>query len=421
MTTLRNKLSRLLPAADLEGGLALPDRPGRGGELRAGADVSGADLRGQTLKDLDLTGLVLHAPLASGGRWEGLDLSSAEIAHARLEGLHLADCHLAEARLTLADASGAHVHGGTLAGATLTGVGLRDAHLTDVDCSGASFVLCDLFGSTWSGVDLRGARLRGSDLSFTTLDRVDLRGADLRGACLAWATVSAVELDGARVEGADLRGVRGLTEGQRKALLDQGARLQSGWLEAILMGALRRAFPGWSAERADRVARGASLGMQLLGVLALLGLTFAVFRDRVVAPPDPRVEAEEGEVFTTVREPTEAEITRTRESFTRLKAALQVAYEVSGRYGVATWPSLEDLSENLYDRDGSGPGTERVTLVEGGLPPNLLTAGEGVLPYCNEVAAQETISGDDSDWHYCDQTGRLFACGGFTEVPTLGW
>ena len=61
-------------------------------------------------------------------------------------------------------------------------------------------------------------------------------------------------------------------------------------------------------------------------------------------------------------------------------------------------------------------------LVPGGLPDNVLTDSRGgVLPYCNEEPTQETISGVDTDWHYCEETGRVFASAGFSGEATLNW
>jgi hypothetical protein len=68
-----------------------------------------------------------------------------------------------------------------------------------------------------------------------------------------------------------------------------------------------------------------------------------------------------------------------------------------------------------------GPATEKVPLLPGGIPANFLTAGEGIVPYCNDPATQNTLTGDDADWHYCDETGRIYACGGYTDAATLDW
>lgn len=416
MKILLNKLNRLLPHGDLERALTLPDRPGAGGEPGPGADLAGIDLRGRALDGADLSGATLIGPLMERAQLTGVDLTEAEIAHGRLARARLADCHLGDARLSIIDGEGMTLKGSSLAGAQLVGVSLGRACLEDVDLRGARISLSDLFGADLVRVDARGAQLRGVDLSHATFRGADLRDADLRGCTLAWCRFEDTQLTGARFDGADLRGARGLSGADRAALRAQGARLTAGWLEGRLVSL---ATPRMGAEAAERLARGIGLGLQVATVVGALALTLALFRDRVV-PADPGADLG-SDAPVALHQPTDTEIERTRASLKRLQEAIQAAHEASGRYGVAAWPSIDDLADNVYDRDGDGPGTERVTLVEGGLPPNLLTTGEAVLPYCNEVPTQETLSGDDSDWHYCDETGRIFACGGFTDVPTLDW
>ena len=74
------------------------------------------------------------------------------------------------------------------------------------------------------------------------------------------------------------------------------------------------------------------------------------------------------------------------------------------------------------DLDGDGPQEVQEVLFPAGFPENFLTDGEGsVLPYCNEVPEQSTLAGVETDWHYCELTGRVFASAGFSEEATLNW
>ena len=163
------------------------------------------------------------------------------------------------------------------------------------------------------------------------------------------------------------------------------------------------------------------MGLQLaaLAACALLCVMalYQVLRPRGVEPvpelPPPLA-----------REATTWEIQTTKEQLSTLRAALQRSHDTMVANGASegSWPSITDFQQNSFDLDGSGPGETREELVRGGLPDNLLTDSVGgVLPYCNDVPTQETITGVDTDWHYCELSGRVFASAGYTELPTLEW
>jgi len=107
--------------------------------VRAGVDLSRANLRGANLRDTNLHGV--------------------DLRRANLGGAHL---------------SGANLHGADLSGADLSGADLSGANLHGVDLSGADLI----------GADLSGANLSGAFLSGAFLSRADLSGADLSGADL---------------------------------------------------------------------------------------------------------------------------------------------------------------------------------------------------------------------------------------------
>jgi hypothetical protein len=107
-----------------------------------------------------------------------------------------------------------------------------------------------------------------------------------------------------------------------------------------------------------------------------------------------------------------------------VRARLKQAHEVMEAGGAVnrSWPTISEFSENRFDLDGDGPGETYDRLFPDGVPENYLTESQGtVLPYCNDVPDQGTLSGVDADWHYCELTGRVFASAGHTGEATLEW
>ena len=417
MKLLQDKIRHLLPFLDV----TVPHQrhPGRAqvGELKEGGDVSGLDLNRGQMKERDLPRLHLYHPMMEGASLARVDLSEATFHGGNLRKLSLEGCTLTDVHLSLVDAEGLTARDCDLSRSQWSGVALREGRLTAVDLAEVHLSLCDLFGTHLEDVDAHGATFSGVDLSWCSLLRVNLRGADLRGCNLSYADLREVDLSGALLQDTNLCGARGLTDDQVEYARAAGAHLHADALEGLLERGFRRW--GWNLEVAARRARYTSLILQAAVIISIFGLTALIFYQRAgreeVAIPS--MSTHPGEL----REPSAAEIAQTKEGLAQLRLAITTAYEVMGRYGTARYPRLEEVLANEYDRDGIGPGTEKVPLVEDGLPANLLTSGEGILPYCNSEARQETLSGDDSDWHYCEDTGRIYACGGFTPLPTLTW
>lgn len=90
-----------------------------------------------------------------GGQDEVIDLSGAD-----LSGADLRNVNLAGVTMDGADLTNAHLHG-----ATLTGASLSDAILTDADLTGARLGGAVLTSAELSGANLRGAILAGADLA----------------------------------------------------------------------------------------------------------------------------------------------------------------------------------------------------------------------------------------------------------------
>jgi uncharacterized protein YjbI with pentapeptide repeats len=339
----------------------------------------------------------------SSGAVDGATIQRMERCRAR--GSSWKDVQIGE--LHLCDLEGAELRGVKINRAI--GVSFRDATLHDCEIEDA--VMVDLAGARLHG--LRLGRSSTVDLTGATLHSCALEGADLRGAVLRRARFVDCAPNPELVSGAELGGARGLSAQTRRQLLRGGARFQgAGW---YLL--LRRVLPKADALRIERAALGLQAAAVILGLLLCVGALVEVLRPRAVEPvPEPPPPLE--------REASSWEIQKTRESLAVLRQALQAAHDrmvANGATG-STWPSMDDFQQNTYDIDGDGPGEVREPLVEGGMPDNLLTDSVGsVLPYCNDVPTQETIAGIDNDWHYCELSGRIFACGGYTSLATLDW
>ncbi len=369
----------------------------------------GLELEGQVLSRLgpfeegqERVREMLRSDLTSGAV-QGARMGRVE--HCRATGSGWKDVEIGE--LTLCDFDGAKMENVRIDRAV--GVSMREAELRD--CRIDSAVMVDLAGATLRGVRL--GRATTVDLSGARLEGCPLEGVDLRGAVLRRASFQGCAPDPALVAGADLCGARGLNGEQRKALLAGGARFRAaGWY--VL---LRRLLPSADGLKLERAALGLQLGAVVLGLGLCAAALFAVLKPRPVEPvPEPPPPL--------AREATSWEIQKTQEHLGALREALQAAHETMVANGAeaSPWPSITDFQQNTYDVDGDGPGEIRENLVRGGLPDNLLTDSVGgVLPYCNDVPTQPTISGVDTDWHYCETSGRVFASAGYTDLPTLEW
>lgn len=360
-------------------GETIPRLEGPGSPRR----LTRCDLGGAALKDLSLERM--DGCRASGSRWEGVRIQQATL------------CDLEGARLR--DTEGTHLVTCSLRDASWTGGRVEEA------------VLCDLGHAHLEGVGL--GRLRACDLTDATLKGCDLSSADLSGCVLRRVRFVDTDPSRARVAGADIRGVRGLDRATLRSLVVAGARLQG----ASTWRLLKKLLPGADPLRICAVAAWLERGAWLLALVPCALALWAVLHPPPVSPV-PSVPAARSRAATAI------ETERTQQALARVRASLAQAHEAMVRSGgrPGDWPSMADFQANQYDVDGSGPSEARAPLVPGGMPDNLLTDAQGgVLPYCNEIPTQETLSGVDTDWHYCDLTGRVFASAGYTGLPTVQW
>jgi uncharacterized protein YjbI with pentapeptide repeats len=317
----------------------------------------------------------------------------------------------AEAGATLlsCDLEGASLEDGALEGLEAHGCSLREAALKHTRLGGLH--LCDLYGADL--VSVRFERALASDFTAARLVDCDLSGADLRGSVFRRAELRGCTLAGARVEGADFAGARGLSAEERRDLLARGARFRG----AALTTALARLLPGADPLGLDRAAGAVRWGAIGGGLALALGAALLV----MTPPRAPGAPAIPGALK---RSATEAERERTQQALAVVRARLKQAHEVMEAGGAVnrSWPTISEFSENRFDLDGDGPGETYDRLFPDGVPENYLTESQGtVLPYCNDVPDQGTLSGVDADWHYCELTGRVFASAGHTGEATLEW
>jgi len=120
------------------------------------------------------------------------------------------------------------------------------------------------------------------------------------------------------------------------------------------------------------------------------------------------------------RTATSAEIKQTKSSLNTLRVALSEARSRFEAAGAARFPTLLELQENrlLYADDSSAPLIPSAHR----LPENPLTDGHGaVIQNCDEPMSQSQLRGDNADWHYCPDTGRLLPSAGVSGLLTKDW
>ena len=147
-------------------------------------DLSGKNLAGKVLTDLDLSNIKLTNADLSNSILIGTKLVGADLTNADLTGVSLSNTDLTEANLRGADLTDTNLSGKDLSGMDLSGVKLTGADLTDVNLSGmdltkVNFDMTDLSGkkisdSNFDFVSLKDTKMDNVDLSHTNMREVDL-------------------------------------------------------------------------------------------------------------------------------------------------------------------------------------------------------------------------------------------------------
>ena len=143
-------------------------------------DLSGKNLAGKVLTDLDLSNIKLTNADLSNSILIGTKLVGADLTNADLSGVNLSNTDLTEANLSGADLTDTNLSGKDLSGMDLTGADLTGADLTDVNLSGM-----DLSKVNFDRTDLSGKKISDSNFDFvslkdTKMDNVDLSHTQLR-------------------------------------------------------------------------------------------------------------------------------------------------------------------------------------------------------------------------------------------------
>lgn len=162
------------------------------------------ELRGASLIDADLSGVMLA----------GADLRGANLSRANLSGTMLLGANLAGAVLYGAKLDGTELTGADLTGANLEHVVGQRVGLGGAKLSHTSWIGSKLESSTLTGADLShavasGVQLLDCRMHGAVLNDADLTRSALRECDLARASVRGAALDGADLRGAHLDGVTG--------------------------------------------------------------------------------------------------------------------------------------------------------------------------------------------------------------------
>ncbi|MPV38019.1 pentapeptide repeat-containing protein [Georgenia subflava] len=193
MTAERRVRAPAVPEPDVARHLEPIDAGALTSATLSAVDLTGADLLGAGLDEVQVEASALERVRGASGSWRHTTfvdcrLDGSDLANLRAEDLTLVRCSLREVRLT---------------GAQLPGVRLRGVLL-----EGAQASLSSWRGALLQHVVLRGCDLREADLTDAVLTDVLLEDCDLSGAQLSGVRCEHVHLSGCRVSG--LGGVSGL-------------------------------------------------------------------------------------------------------------------------------------------------------------------------------------------------------------------
>ncbi len=164
--------------------------------LHKGAETWNVWREESSLERLDLTGAELRGQKLHEVNFGWTDLAAADLGHADLRDANLSLADLTQAKLRSAHLAGADLSGARLRGADLSQAFLITAKLTESQCAKASFS-----GAWLSHAQLKDANLNATDMSDADLSHANLLGTDLRKARLLNSDLSAATMTGAKLWG----------------------------------------------------------------------------------------------------------------------------------------------------------------------------------------------------------------------------
>lgn len=174
----------------------------------AGADLSDADLShavlsGGSFQRINLSRANLmfaklsHADLfdanLSGARLGKADLSNSNLTRARLSAAEMPDVDLSMARMELSDLAWAKLHRANLSHADLSLANFWGAEVTLANLTSANLDVTNFTEANLSKSNLSGAKLNGTNLSKAQLQRAILHGAEFIGVPLYGTDVTKAE------------------------------------------------------------------------------------------------------------------------------------------------------------------------------------------------------------------------------------
>lgn len=159
-----------------------------------GFDLSHANLAGANLKGANLEGANL----------EGANLEGANLDRVNLKGANLKKANLKGASLRAAYLEGANLEEANLDGSKMSRVYLRNANLTKVSAIGARLLWSDLLGAKLLLANFQDANLNRANLQGAELYKANFKGASLRSADMREGTI----MIGADFERANLKGAK---------------------------------------------------------------------------------------------------------------------------------------------------------------------------------------------------------------------
>jgi uncharacterized protein YjbI with pentapeptide repeats len=163
----------------------------------SGAGLSHADLGGSDLTAADFSGATLSFAMLNGAITRGVDLTGATAIGAFVENADLTGATMTRANMTGAHLAAAILNDANLQGATLDSADLSTASLREARLDGASLTQAYARNANLRGANLSQAVLRNANLFGAYLVIANMTGADLSGANLRGAVLSGTILDGA--------------------------------------------------------------------------------------------------------------------------------------------------------------------------------------------------------------------------------
>ncbi len=162
----------------------------------AGADLTGIDLSGASLQNVDF----------NLSNLDDAKLLGSNLSTALLDLTQLIGADLTGAVLSNADAFGAQMNNATLTNANVTGASFLEVSLTGANLSNAHFNNADLTASLVSGAEFTGATFAGAKLvPNTPLTGTQLRAANIQGAIFDILIFNNEDFSGVNFTGASLQ------------------------------------------------------------------------------------------------------------------------------------------------------------------------------------------------------------------------